>query len=94
MHNWFCANKLSLNVKKTDFVIFSPPSKNLNRTVNNIQLCGVNVQRSYVTKFLGVFVDSHLTWTNHIYYVSMKVSKGVGVLNRFRQLLPRTVLVS
>lgn len=94
IHNWFCANKLSLNVKKTDFVIFSAPSKNLNQTVNNIQLCGINVQRSNVTKLLGVFVDWYLTWTNHIHYVSMKVSKGVGVLNRFRQLLPRTVLVS
>ena len=33
-------------------------------------------------KFLGVHIDEHLTWTQHISYVSKKISKSGGILHR------------
>lgn len=94
IHDWFCANKLSLNVKKTTSIVFSTPSKHLNPNINSIRLCGVDVMLSKTTKFLGVYIDNHLSWNNHIQNICMKVSKGAGVLNRLRQILPRSTLVT
>ena len=39
------------------------------------------------TKFLGVIIDKHLTWKNHIHYISNKVSKGIGIIYRENNLL-------
>ena len=38
-------------------------------------------------KFLGVIIDKHLTWKNHINYISNKVSKGIGIIYRANNLL-------
>ena len=94
IHNWFCANKLSLNVEKTTFIVFSSPSKRLNEDANSIQLCGENIIISSVTKFLGVYIDKHLSWNNHIQYIRTKVSKGAGILGKLRHVLPRRIMVT
>merc|ERR1719239_852182 len=49
---WFAVNKLSLNVSKTNFILFGNRIHNedVDITINN-----VNIDRVYVTKFLGVF---------------------------------------
>ena len=40
IHEWLCANKLSLNIEKSNFVVFHPPQKKLNFSIkivlNNI----------------------------------------------------------
>jgi hypothetical protein len=33
---------------------------------------------------LGVYIDAHLTWKDHISYISKKISKSVGILHRSR----------
>jgi hypothetical protein len=51
---WFAVNKLSLNVGKTNFMLFG------NRTVKsevNITINENIINRVYVTKFLGVYID-------------------------------------
>ena len=45
------------------------------------------------TKFLGVIVDSMLNWSDHISYLSLKIARGVGALNRARYLVPRNLLL-
>jgi hypothetical protein len=57
IHNWLCANKLSLNVDKSHFVIFHPVQKvvdyTINLSINNKDLVG---KKSY--KYLGVIITS------------------------------------
>ena len=38
-------------------------------------------------KFLGVTIDSRLTWKSHIHDVSNKISKISGIIYRVRHLL-------
>ena len=60
---WFAVNKLSLNVSKTNFILFG------NRKYNgevDIKINGINIERVYVTKFLGVLIDHQLNWKEHI----------------------------
>ena len=61
LFDWLCANRLSLNVGKTEFVIFRPArSKRLERIVLKINRC--KIFESSKIKYLGMILDSSLNW--------------------------------
>ena len=64
IREWLCCNKLSLNILKTHYMVFTPR----NKIVNDIDICinDVRIERVYVTKFLGIQIDSQLNWKKHI----------------------------
>ena len=43
-------------------------------------------------KFLGVYIDEHLSWDKHIHEVACKVSRNVGILWKLKHSAPRTCL--
>ena len=92
--SWFKANKLSLNIKKTNYIIFK--NKHSNRKYENINISIDNneIERVSNTKFLGVFVDECLTWSVHNNYVVNIVSKYTGILYRLKHCLPNDALFS
>ena len=61
--NWFNANKLSLNVKKTKFSFFHKSSKkdNIPLRLLNLNINGFTIERGSSIKFLGVSLDENLT---------------------------------
>ncbi|KAF7664264.1 hypothetical protein LDENG_00182270 [Lucifuga dentata] len=82
--NWFDINKLSLNLEKTKFMIFS------NRTVNinaQIKIGNIEIERVKETKFLGVIIYDKLRWKSHITHVGSKVSKSIAILYKAKNLL-------
>ena len=81
-------NKLSLNVLKTHYMIFFPRSKIAQ--CNDIKIYGTRIQRLYVTKFLRVQIDDHLTWKNLIDYTCSKLLKCVGILAKARKKLSKS----
>ena len=88
LSTWFKANKLSLNLKKTNFMLFKPRQK---RYHFPMQIC-INDQRIEQVKetvFLGVVLDEHLSWKPHISQVARKISKSIGIINRY---LPKPCL--
>lgn len=44
-------------------------------------------------KFLGVHVQSNLKWNHHIQYVSNKISKGIGIINKVKHKFDINVLL-
>ena len=93
LSDWFKANKLSLNIKKTKYILFTNrivdmAALNLKINIDNVFLECVNH-----TKFLGVFIDKKLSWNEHINYISLKISRGLGILSRLRRLLPCDTLL-
>jgi hypothetical protein len=71
LFSWLSANKLSINVKKNNFMIFKPKQKkyyiNTKIALNNHEIDLVNE-----ASFLGVILDEHLTWKSHIAQTSRK----------------------
>ena len=45
-------------------------------------------------KYVGVLLDSHLSWKYHIDNVSLKISRIIGVIARLQHLVPFTTLLS
>ena len=88
---WFQVNKLSLNTSKTNFMVFT--NKSCDDTYS-VCMNGLNLSRVFVTKFLGVHMDSKLDWTDHINSVRNKIAKNVSVMNRVRHVLTSSALYS
>ena len=63
--DWFRANKLSLNIKKTNFMVFS---NNQNDVPNiNLEIDNVAIKRVDNVKFLGIMIDESLCWKTPIH---------------------------
>ena len=93
LYEWLCANRLSLNVGKTEFMIFRPPKKSLsNRIV--LTLNRTKIYESTKIKYLGLILDPHLTWKEHILELSKKLNRAVGMLYKSRHYCPTSVLKS
>ena len=92
LSNWFKANKLSLNVKKTNFMLFGTKQMVLNNNPIYIMFDGIQLERVSNTKFLGVFIDEHLNWKCHIANLSSKISRNLGILRKICYKLSTTTL--
>ena len=92
IREWLCCNKLSLNVLETYYMIFAPRNKIVFDV--NIQINCVSIERVYCSKFLGVIIDSKLSWKNHIDYTCNKLSKCVRILCKTRKKLPKPSLIN
>ena len=75
--DWFDANKLSLNLKKTKYSFFHKLSKNNNIPLwlPNLVINGLTVEREFSIKFLGVWIDENLAWRDHIHTAENKIAK-------------------
>ena len=78
---WFKLNKLSLNISKRNFIVFT--NRSLIGKCIDINIDG-NV---YETKFLGVIIDYKLNWKSHITQVRNKLNRCVSVIYKASQLL-------
>jgi len=91
--DWFCANLLSLNIKKTNYMIFSGPNKKIESNLNhNIIINNKPIDRVPQVKFLGIIIDEHLTWHSHIFLVKNKVAKAIGIIKKLKVILPNRTL--
>ena len=62
--NWLNANKILLNVKKTEMVIFKSKQKKFEGDLK-IKLCGKRLYPTESFKYLGVKTDTNFTWQHH-----------------------------
>ena len=89
---WFKANKLTLNVKKTKFMLFSEKSLDIgtnslkigNQTIDQI---GSNCKEKYF-KFVGHVLDDKLSWDGHIEHIAKKLASANFGINSSKNFLP------
>ena len=89
---WLKANKLSINIKKTHYMLFP----NINRSQPSIQIEIDNQKIMYTTKtkLLGVVIDHKLNWKDHISYISDKIARGLGIIIKARKCFTKTAMLS
>ena len=86
------ANKLALNISKTKYMVFHTS----NRAVKypNLKINNTYIEHVYEFNFLGVIFNSHMNWNTHINYIASKISRTVGILYRFKDIYPQSVLLT
>ena len=91
---WFNANKLSLNKDKTKYTFFHKACEkdNIPLKLPSLFINDMEIKRITSVKYLGVLIDEHLIWEEHITVVENKVSKNLGLLHRARRVLDSTAL--
>ena len=78
--DWLTSNRLTLNVKKSAYQLYSRQigaNDELNINVN-----GAKIERTSKVKYLGVYIDENLKWKSHIAHVRATVSRHVGIIGR------------
>ena len=90
--NWFKANKLSLNAKKTKFIVFTGKQRNLHGLI--LKIDDEIISEVECTKFLGVYIDKQLKWEMHIKYVEKKLASALYVFNSLKHYLPTAHLTT
>ena len=90
---WLIANKLSLNLKKSNAILFR--TKNDSNTPKiNLKLNGVPIAEVPSAKYLGLILDQKLSYEEHIKHVDSKLIKGNVILAKVRHFVPVNILTN
>ena len=84
--SWFRVNKLSLSINKTNYMLFS---NSANELLGDVLINDIVIKKTDCFKFLGLIIDSGLTWKNMlITYVQLLVEISVLLIESNILYLP------
>ena len=96
--DWLTVNKLSLNIKKHKNDDFFSKQRILKTTeIPSVIINHMPIERVTFFKFLGVIIDSNITWSHHMHinyimYISNTLTRICGVLSRLKHYVPVLIL--
>ena len=79
INEWFSANKLSLNVGRTKFLLFHKSGKkySISSHLPTLNINSHDIERVNTKKLLDVLLDDNLSWKEHIKYLKNKIAKNI-----------------
>lgn len=87
---YFRSNNLTCNMDKTKMMMYDYVNKENDEDTLVIE--NKNCKKVDIHKFLGIWVDSRLTWAKHIDETSAKISKSIYILRYFKNMLGKEEL--
>ena len=97
---WFKANKLTLNLSKTKYILFRKHTDKVDFTNFDLTIDSVNIERIGTSckeqsfKFVGVHIDEYIDWNFHINYVRSKLVSANFALSKVKYIFPEKVKLS
>ena len=88
---WLNANRISLNVKKTELVIFKHQRKKLDSPIK-IKLNRKRLYPSKSIKYLDIKIDENLNWKQHIHDIAIKLNRANALLFTIRKYVNKHIL--
>ena len=88
--DWLSENKLSLNIKKTNYMFFNP-SKSVSDELE-LNIMNEKIDKVTTQKFLGVIFDNKLQWKDHINHIISKLNSCLGACRRALPFLSHSAL--
>ena len=90
LYTWFLINKLSLNLDKTNYILFT--NKKIVISNLEVKINDIHIKEVTCSKFLGVLIDKKLTWKEHISNLCNKLSKSIAIIHKVSNLLSSNAL--
>ena len=96
LRKWLVANKLSLNVAKTEFILIGSKQmiKKISDSHPNVHIEKEQIKRVYDSKTLGVTIDQHLSWKSNTENICKKICSGISVIRRVKPHVNKETLIS
>ena len=95
LNTCFKLNKLSPNLKKTNYLLLGTPHKtNQSKDQFKLSIDNTEVKEVSTFQYLGITIDQTLTWKNHVDDLAKKCSRSIGILHKVKQFLPESALLS
>ena len=91
LDTWLIVNRLSLNIAKTNFLVFHPYNKPIKQRIT-LKIHKKAISESAYIKYLGIMIDSTLTWNIHIDKISKTISRSIGLLYKIRPFVNNKIL--
>jgi hypothetical protein len=91
IQNWFNSNRMLLNYKKTKFMQCFPNMSH--ERLDSIEHNANKVSAVNSIKFLGVIIDSSLTWREHMDYVNSKLNSLGFIVRSLRPVLGLKIIL-
>ena len=92
VNDWLVANRLSLSVDKTKYMIFHNSQKEISNFSLNLILNHGEIENVSTFNFLGIILDENIHWKPHIENVACRLAKYCGVLSKLKNFLPLHIL--
>ena len=78
--NWIEANKLKMNVNKTQLMTLGSNTSRYNAQQIDVQLEGCSIPQSDSIKYLGVTVNRELKWKSHLASTRKKAFAAIACI--------------
>ena len=92
VYDWLAVNKLSLNTKKTKYMVFHAMNKKIDDLIPEIKIDDKLIERVSNFNFLGLTSNENISCRPNIYIIANKITIFPGVLNRLKRYLPGYIL--
>ena len=88
LFEWFKANKLSVNLRKTSYTIFANKSRKVPDLLNSITVNNIAIKRVSSAKYLGVTLDEKLKWDDHITSLQKTLMRTTNSFKIIKHYIP------
>ena len=94
LKEWFDTSKLSLNISKTNYMMFHPKRVRIETVDDDYVLLIGNeaINEVHSVKFLGLHLDKHLEWTEHFKVLHRKLGRANYLLNSVKNIIPKRIM--
>ena len=91
---YFRANKLMINISKTQFSIFCKPRASDSIKDHELNIEGKSLKQSKIVKFLGILLDRHLSFDEQINKMLKSMAAGIQAIKSLQGALPEPTLIA
>ena len=89
---WLESNGLTINKQKTKFMLFHNKGKKF--LVPTIIIEDIKIELVENFNFLGLLINKQLSWEGHLYNISNKISKIIGIMSKIKYFVPKSCLMN
>ena len=91
IYSWLKANRIKINTAKSNFIAFS---YRRSIDIGPIPFGHSSINQTNSTKFLGLTLEQNLSYRKHIFNISNKISKSLGIIHKLKYTLPSFILLT